>query len=182
MRVHGGGSGQSSMFAGSNSSLRLKNSPGRESRSPLLGLVPVAIVQHQPTNYGRTSPATVHVVQWLSRVWLFMTPWTAACQASLSFTRSQSLFKFMSIELVMPSNHLILCHPLHLLRLIFPSIRVFSNESALRIRCQSIEASASASVLLLNLQGWFPLGLSGLISLLSKGLSRDFSSTTVWKH
>ena len=69
-------------------------------------------------------------VQSLSRVWLFVTPWTTACQASLSITNSQSPPKPMSIELVMPSNHLILCRPLLLLPLIFPSIRVFSNESA----------------------------------------------------
>ena len=73
-------------------------------------------------------------VQLLSRVWLFATPWTAACQASLSITNSCSPPKPMSIESVMPSNHLILCHPLLLLISIFPSIRVFSNESALRIR------------------------------------------------
>ena len=70
----------------------------------------------------------------LSRVRLFMTPWTAAQQACLSITNSCSLLKLMSIELVMPSNHLILCHPLLLLPSIFPSIRVYSNESALRIR------------------------------------------------
>ena len=70
----------------------------------------------------------------LSCVWLFATQWTAACQASLSFTNSQSLFKLMSIELVMPSNYLILCHPLLVLPSIFPSIRVFSNESGLCIR------------------------------------------------
>ena len=70
----------------------------------------------------------------LSRVRLFMTPWTAARQASLSITNSRSPPKPMSIELVMPSNHLILCHPLLLLLSIFPSIRVFSDESALRIR------------------------------------------------
>ena len=69
-----------------------------------------------------------------SHVWLFVTPWTAACQASLSITNSQSLLKLMSIESVMPSNHLILCHPLLLLPSIFPSIRVFSNESVLHIR------------------------------------------------
>ena len=63
-----------------------------------------------------------------------MTPWTAACQASLSITNSRSLLKFMSIETVMPSNHLILCHPLLLLPSVFPSIRVFSNESVLRIK------------------------------------------------
>ena len=70
----------------------------------------------------------------LSRVRLFATPWTAACQASLSITNSQSLLRLISIESVMPSNHLILCHPLLLLPSVFPSIRVFSNESALHIR------------------------------------------------
>ena len=73
-------------------------------------------------------------VQSLSRVQLFETPWTAACQASLSITNSRSLPKLMSIESVMPSNHLILCHPLLLPPSIFPSIRVFSNESVLHIR------------------------------------------------
>ena len=73
-------------------------------------------------------------VQLLNHVWLFATPWTAAHQASLSITNSQSLLKLISIELVMPSNRLILCHPLLLLASIFPSIRVFSNESVLWIR------------------------------------------------
>ena len=73
-------------------------------------------------------------VQSLSWVQLFVTPWTAACQASLSNTNSRSLLKFMSIESVMPSKHLILCHPLLLPPSIFPSIRVFSKESVLRIR------------------------------------------------
>ena len=73
-------------------------------------------------------------VQSLSRVWLFVIPWTAACQASLPFTISRSLLKLLSIESVMPSNHLILCRPLVLPPLIFPSIRVFSNESVLCIR------------------------------------------------
>ena len=76
----------------------------------------------------------VVVVQSLSRVLLFATPWGAACQASMSFTISQSLLKFMSIELVIPSNHLILCCPLLPFPSIFPSIRVFSNESAVCIR------------------------------------------------
>ena len=76
------------------------------------------------------------VVQSLSRVQLFVTPWTAAHQASLSFTISRSWLKLMSIESVMPSNHLILCRPLLLLARIFPSIRIFPNESALRIRWQ----------------------------------------------
>ena len=78
--------------------------------------------------------AVVVIVQSLSHVQLFMTPWTAAHQASLSIINSWSLLKLMSIESVMPSNHLILCHPLFLLPSIFPSIRVFLNESALRIR------------------------------------------------
>ena len=73
-------------------------------------------------------------VQLLSRVWLFATPWTAACQASLSITNSQSILKLMSIESVMPSNHLILCRPLLLPLSIFPSIRIFSSESVLPIR------------------------------------------------
>ena len=73
-------------------------------------------------------------VQSLSHVWLFLTPWTAAGQASLSFTMFKSLLKLMSIESVMPSNHLILCYPLLLLPSNFPSIRVFSSESALSIR------------------------------------------------
>ena len=73
------------------------------------------------------------VVQSLNRVWLFVPPWTVACQASLSFTVAWSLLKLMSIELVLPSNHLILCCPLHLPS-VFPSIRVFSSESVLCIR------------------------------------------------
>ena len=91
-------------------------------------------------------------VQSLSHVQLFATSWTAACQASLSITNSQSLLKLMSIESMMPSNQLILCHPLLLLPSIFPSIRVFSNESVLRISGQSIRISASASVLPMNIQ------------------------------
>ena len=121
-------------------------------------------------------------VQLLSRVRLFMTPWTAAHQASLSITNSQSPLRLMSIESVMPSNHLILCHPLLLLPSIFPSIRVFSNESALRIGGQSIGVSASTSVLPINSQDWSPLGWTGWISLQSKGLTWVFSSTTVQKH
>ena len=78
--------------------------------------------------------SSVSSVQSLSHVWVFMTLWTSACQASLSITNSRSLLKLVSIESVMPSNHLILCHPLLLSLSIFPSIRVFSNESALRIR------------------------------------------------
>ena len=96
-----------------------------------------------------------------NRVQLFATPWTAASQASLSITNSWSPPKPISIESVMSSNHLILCHPLLLLPSIFPSIRVFLNESALCIRWQRIGASASASVLPMNIQDWFPLRLTG---------------------
>ena len=77
---------------------------------------------------------TFNSVQLLSRVWFFATPWTAARQACVFITSSRSLLKFMSIELVMPSNHYILCHPLLLLLSIFPSIRVFSSESVIHIR------------------------------------------------
>ena len=120
-------------------------------------------------------------VQSLSHVRLFATPWIAARQASLSITISRSLRKLMSIESVMPSNHLILCRPLLLLPSIFPSIRVFSNESVLHIRWLVI--GASASVLPINIQDWFPLGWTGgWISLQPKGLSRVFSNTTVQKH
>ena len=128
----------------------------------------------------RTGPFSS--IQSLSHVWLFATPWTAVCQASLSITNSQSPPKPMSIELVMPSNHLMLCHPLLLLPSVFPSIRVFSNESALRIRWPSIGVSASTSVFPVNIQDLSPLGWTGWISLQSKGLSRVFSNTTVQKH
>ena len=124
---------------------------------------------------------TIVVVQSLSHVQLFATPWTAACQASLSFTITQSFLKLMSIESVMPSNHLILCRPFLLLPSVFP--RVFSRVSWFFASCgQSIGASVSASVLPVNIQGWLLLGLTGLISMLSKGLSTVFSSTTIWKH
>ena len=98
------------------------------------------------------------------------TPWTAAHQTPLSSTISQNFLQFMSIQSVILTNHLILCHPLLLLPSIFLSMRVFSNDSALCIRWQSTGASTSASVLPMNVQGWFPLGLTGLIFLLSKGL------------
>ena len=110
-------------------------------------------------------------VQSLSRIWLFGIPWTASCQASLSITNSRSLPKLISIELVMPSNHLILCHPL-LLPSISPSTRVFSNESALRIRWPkywsfSFDISPSN-----DFKDWFLLGWTGWISLQSNRLSR----------
>ena len=121
------------------------------------------------------------VVQSLSYVQLFVIPWTAAHQSSLSFIISRSLLKLIPINPVMPSIHLVLCRPL-LLPSMFPSIRVFSNDSVLCIRWQSTGASALASVLPLNTQDWFPLEFTGLISLQSKGLSRVFSNTAVQKH
>ena len=121
-------------------------------------------------------------VQLLSHVRLFATPWTAARQASLSTTNSWSPPKPMSIELVMPSSHLILCHPFLLLPLIFPSIRVFSNESTLRIRWSkywSFSFSISPSNVYSE-QSSFRMTI--LISLLSKGLSTVFPSSTIQKH
>ena len=107
---------------------------------------------------------TFSSVQSLSRVWLFATPWTTAHQPPLSITNSQTLLKLMSIESVMPSNHLILCHPLLLLPLIFPSIRVFSSESVLCIRWSkywsfsfSISPSNEYSGLISFRMDWFDL-------------------------
>ena len=108
-----------------------------------------------------------------------MTPWTATCQASLSFIISWSLLKFMSIELVMPSNLLNFCS-LFALDLNLPQIRVFSSDWFITSGRQRI--GPLASVLLINIQSWLSLRLTGLISLLSKGLSRIFSSTTLQKH
>ena len=106
--------------------------------------------------FNLLSIVVIPAVQWLSCVWLFTTPCPATRQASLSFTISWSLLKLMSIASVMPSNHLIFCHPLLLLPSIFTSIRIFSNESVLHI----IGVWASASVLPMNIHGWSPLGLA----------------------
>ena len=120
-------------------------------------------------------------VQSLNSVWLFAMPWTA-CQASLSITNSRSLLKLMSIESVMPSNHLILCCPLVFLPSIFPNVRIFSNKSVVHIRWPkywnfifSISPSNEYSGLISSRIDWFH-------SLWSKGLSRVFSSTIVQKH
>ena len=113
-------------------------------------------------------------IQPLSLVWLFGPQWTAARQASLSIINSWSLPKFMSIESVIPSNHLILCCALLLPPSIFTSIRLFSNESVLCIAGQSIGVSASVSVLPMNTQDWSHLGWTGWISMQPKGLSRVF--------
>jgi len=119
------------------------------------------------------------VVQSLSHVHLFVTPWAAAFQVSLSNSW------LMSINPVMPSNYLILCHPLLLLPSIFPSIRVFSNEShkvTLHIKWPKYRSFSFSISLSNEYSGLFPSGLTGLISLRSKELSRVFSNTTVQKH
>ena len=132
----------------------------------------------------RTTPIIGCVVfQSLSCVQLFVTRWTAARQAPLFSITSWSWLRLMSIGLVMLSKHIILCCPLLLLPSSFSSIWVFAKKNQLFISGgPSIGASASASVLPVNIQGCFPLGLTGLISLLLKGLSRVFSSTAIWKH
>ena len=127
-------------------------------------------------------PSPISSVQSLTCVRLFATPWTTACQASLSITSSWSLLKLISIESVMPSNHLILCRPVFLLPSIFPSIRVFSNESALQIRwpkCWSFSFNIRPSN---EHPGLISFGWTGWISLWSKGLSRFFSSTAGQNH
>ena len=128
-------------------------------------------------NWWAGPQVTVSSVQSLSCVQLFATPWTAACQASLSITNSQSLPKLMSIESAMPSKHL----TLFLLPSVFPSIRIFSNEF-FASGGQSIGISASTLVLPMNIQDWCLLGWIGWISLQPKRLSRVFSNITVQKH
>ena len=128
---------------------------------------------------GITNSMDISSVQFsrlLSRVWLFVTPWGFPVHHQLPEPAQTP----EPVESVMPSNHLILCCPLLLLPSIFPSIRVVSNESVLCIRWPSI--GGSATDLSMNIQSWFPLGLTGLSSLQSKGFSRIFSSTTVQNH
>jgi len=119
-------------------------------------------------------------VQSLSRVWLFVTPLTAAHQASLSITNSWILLKLMSIESVMPSYHLILCRPLVLLPSIFPSIRIFSNKSVFRIRWPKYWSVSFSIVLPMNIQDWFPLGWTGWISFQSKSAIGIHISLSFW--
>ena len=121
-------------------------------------------------------------VQWLSRVQLFATPWIAARQASLSISNSGSSPKLTSIESVMPSSHLILCHPLLLLPPIPPSIRVFSNESTLHMRWPKYWSFSFSIIPSNEHPGLISLEWTGWISLQSKGLSRVFSNTTFQKH
>ena len=121
-------------------------------------------------------------VQPLSCVCLFVTPWTTGSQVSLSITNSWSLLKLMSIVLVMPSNHLVLCRPLLLLSQSFPASGSFQISQFFTSSGQSIGVLASTSVLPMNIQDWCPLRWTGWISLQSQGLSRVFSNTTVQKH
>ena len=121
-------------------------------------------------------------LQSLSHVQLFVTPWNTVCQASLSITNSRSPPKPMSIELVMLSDHLILCWPFLLLSSIFPSIRVFSNESALHIRWPKDWSCSFNITPSSEHPGLIPLGWTVWMSIRSKGLSRLFSNTTVQKH
>ena len=111
-----------------------------------------------------------------------MIPWTATHQASLSFSIFQSLLKLMSIESVMPSNHIIFCCSALLLPSIIPSIRIFSIELALCIWGTNYWSFSFSISPQMNIQSWFPFRLTALITLLSKGLSRIFSSTTIQKH
>ena len=121
-------------------------------------------------------------IQSLSHVQLFVTPWTAARQASLSITNSWSLLKLMSIESVMPSSHLILCRSLLLLPPIPPSIRVFSDESALHMRWPRYWSFSFNILPSKEIPGLISFRMDCWISLQSKGLSRVFSNTTVQKH
>ena len=121
-------------------------------------------------------------VQSLGHVRLFATPWIAARQASLPITISQNSLKLTSIELVIPSSHLILYRPLLLLPPIPPSIRVFSNESTLCMRGPKYWSFSLSIIPSKEYQGWSPLEWTGWLSLQSKGLSRVFSNTTVQKH
>ena len=134
--------------------------------------------------YMATESTMVRVI-WLtpyllfSYVQLIATPWTASLQVSLSFTVSQSLLRLMCIESVMPANHLILCRPLFLLPSIFPSIRVFSSESALHIRWPKYWSFSFSISLSNEYSGLIFFRIDCLISLQSKGLSRIFSFTPI---
>ena len=121
-------------------------------------------------------------VQSLSHIWLFATPWTAACHTFLSITNSRSLLKLMSIESVMPSNHPILCRPFSSCLHSFLASRSFPMSQFFSSGGQSIGVLASTSVPPVNTQDWSPLGWTGWISLQSKKHSRVFSNTTVQKH
>ena len=144
---------------------------GKEAWEEILGMA----------TYFYVASCYIRSVQLLSNVWLFATTWIAAHQSSLSITNFRSLLKLVSIESVMPSNHLILCRPLLLLPSIFPASGFFPMILFFVSGGQSIGVSALASVLPMNTQDWSPLGWTGWISLQSKGLSGVFN-TTYQKH
>ena len=145
------------------------------------GIASIKISHHSSCSWGYilgksniVSPSVqFSSVQSLTCIRLPVTPWTAGCQVYLSITNSQSPPKLMSIKLVMPSNHLILCHPI-LLPSIFPSISVLPMSQFFASGGQTTGVSASTSVLPMKNQDWSPLGWTGWISLRSKGLSRAF--------
>ena len=116
-------------------------------------------------------------VQLLSCVWLCVTPWNAACQPSLSITNYQNFLRLMSIKLVRPSNHLMLCPPYSSHLQSFPALTSFQMSQYFTSSGQSIGVSASSSIFPINVHDWFPLGWTNWIPLQSKGLSRVFSTT-----
>ena len=136
----------------------------------------------RPSKLSKLLLHQVSSVQSLSSGWLFATPWITARQASLSITNSRSSLRLMSIELVMPSSHLILCHPLPFCCQSLPASGSSTMSQLFTWGGQSIGVSALTSVLPMSTQDWSPLGWTGWISLQSKGLSRVFSHTTVQKH
>ena len=145
-----------------------------KNRSQLVtGYKPISMLQNS---------VQLSLVRLLSHVRLFVTPWTTAHQASLSITNSRSLPKPMSIESVMPSSHLICCHPFSSCPQSFPASGSFPMSQLFPSGGQSIGVSASTSALPMNTQDRSPLGWAGWISLQSKGLSRVFSNITVQKH
>ena len=132
--------------------------------------------------YWKVSFLSFSSVQSLSRVWLFATPWIAGCQASLSITNIQSSLKLTSIESVMSCSHLIICVPFSSCPQSLAASESFPISQLFAWGGQSIGVSALASVLPKNAQDWSTLKGTDCISLQSKGLSRDFSNTTVQKH
>ena len=138
--------------------------------------MPISVVQQSD------SVIKISSVQSLSDVWFFATPWIAACQASLSITNSPSSLKLKSIESVMPSSHLILCHPLLLLPPIPPSIRVFSNESTLRMRWPKYWSCSFSIIPSKEYPGLISFRMDWLDLLAVQGTLKIFSNTTVQMH
>ena len=146
-------------------------------------LTPKVLAYKSQNTFGTSNPdLQFSSVQSLSRVWLFATPWMAACQASLSITNSRSSLRLTSIESVMPSSHLILCRPLFLLPPIPPSIKVFSNESTLRMRWPKYWSFSFSIIPSKEHPGLISFRMDWLDLLAVKELSRVFSNTTVQKH